>query len=117
MKSLTSLVKRCWGKTSAPGNVKARPQKWRVACATLWLGMLALCASTAYAQLQWLDTDLGGPTLPGSATPNGPGSYTIVGGGADIWGTADQCHFLYAWGSGTTWDAIVEVTAFTGPDS
>ena len=79
--------------------------------------MLALCASTAYAQLQWLDTDLGGPTLPGSATPNGPGSYTIVGGGADIWGTADQCHFLYAWGSGTTWDAIVEVTAFTGPDS
>src|ERR1700690_1983862 len=106
MKPVTSLIKRCLGKTSAPGRLKA----W------LWLGVLALCATTASAQIKWLDTNLSAPTLPGSATPNGAGSYTIVGGGAEIWGTAAQCHFLYAWGSGQTWDAIVEITAFTGPD-
>lgn len=66
--------------------------------------------------LNWLDTDVGGPTLPGSVTLNSDGTRTIVGGGSDIWGTSDQAHYYYAWGTGSSWDAIVEVDSFTGPD-
>jgi hypothetical protein len=66
--------------------------------------------------LNWLHTDVGGPTLPGSVTANADGTETIVGGGSDIYGTGDQAHYYYAWGSGSTWDAIVQVKSFTGPD-
>jgi len=80
--------------------------------------VLALFASTNAnaADIQWLDKDVGTPTLVGSVASHGAGSWTITGGGDDIWNATDNCHYLYAWGSGQTWDAMVEVTSFVGPD-
>ena len=40
----------------------------------------------------WSDTDIGTPADAGSASDNN-GAWTVSGGGADIWGTADQCNF------------------------
>ena len=40
----------------------------------------------------WSDTDIGAPSDAGSASVNS-GAWTISGGGADIWGTSDQCNF------------------------
>ena len=41
----------------------------------------------------WTANDIGGPTPAGSSTESS-GTYTVKGGGADIWGTTDQ--FQYA---------------------
>ncbi len=38
--------------------------------------------------------DIGSPGLSGSSTYSN-GTYTVIGSGADIWGTADQFHYLY----------------------
>ena len=91
MKPVTSIVKRCF-----------------------WLGVLALCATTASAQIQWLDADVGNPTFKGSSVNNG-GVYTIQGGGSDIWGTASQFHYLYAWATGPNWDISAQFQSFAGP--
>jgi hypothetical protein len=40
----------------------------------------------------WSDTDIGTPADAGSASDNN-GGWTVSGGGADIWGTNDQCNF------------------------
>ena len=40
----------------------------------------------------WSDTDIGTPADAGSASDNN-GAWTVSGGGADIWGTGDQCNF------------------------
>lgn len=60
--------------------------------------------------------DLGSPLLAGSATDNGDGTKTIVGGGADIWGTADSGYFYYTTISDRVWDAVVRVRDLQGPD-
>jgi regulation of enolase protein 1 (concanavalin A-like superfamily) len=39
-------------------------------------------------------TDIGAPAISGDVAFSG-GKYTIRAGGADIWGTADQFHFVY----------------------
>ncbi len=39
-------------------------------------------------------TDIGAPAVKGSATYSS-GAYTVKAGGADIWDTADQFHFVY----------------------
>ncbi|UCG49832.1 MAG: hypothetical protein JSU94_08615, partial [Phycisphaerales bacterium] len=38
------------------------------------------------------NADIGGPSLAGSAVESA-GTYTVEGGGSDIWGTADQFHY------------------------
>lgn len=38
--------------------------------------------------------DIGGPAVRGSASYQ-QGTYTVNGGGADIWGVADQFHYVY----------------------
>ncbi len=107
-------LKRCFGYLGVLEDPRAHAGRWPAGWAVLSLGALALCVASADAQ--WNDTGIGAPALKGSATPTGRGSWTIVGGGDDIWNTSDNCHLLYAWGEGPAWDAIVEVTAFTGPD-
>src|SRR5580704_12237398 len=39
----------------------------------------------------WIDEDIGSPQQAGSASYIG-GSWTVAGGGSDIWNTADQFH-------------------------
>jgi hypothetical protein len=77
----------------------------------------ALWATSANAQINWISADVGNPTLKGSVTDNGNGTFTIIGGGDDIWGNTSDFHFYYAWASGTTWDAVVQVQSFAGPDT
>lgn len=42
----------------------------------------------------WSDTDIGGPSIHGSASYLN-GQFTINGGGSDIWGNVDQFHYVY----------------------
>jgi len=57
----------------------------------------------------WSDADIGSPGLAGSAS-YASGGWTVTGGGADIWGTADQFNFVSTnfTGDGTM---IVQVTS------
>src|SRR5271168_3620072 len=41
----------------------------------------------------WSDTDIGSPGDAGAASYTN-GGWTVSGGGADIWGTNDQCNFV-----------------------
>ncbi len=44
----------------------------------------------------WAQTDVGSPALAGSAGYNSStGVYTVIGEGADIYGTYDQFHYVY----------------------
>lgn len=42
----------------------------------------------------WLNQDIGAVGIAGSAVESG-GAITVTASGADIWGTADQFHFVY----------------------
>lgn len=93
-----------------------RSHKWRLAAASALLGVLGLWATNASAQINWISADAGNPTLKGSVTDNHDGTFSIVGGGDDIWNNSSNFHFYYAWASGTTWDLVVQVQSFAGPD-
>lgn len=41
------------------------------------------------------DRDIGAVGAAGSASNNGSGGFTVTGSGADIWGTADEFHYVY----------------------
>jgi len=57
------------------------------------------------------NADVGSPQLAGSARPAETG-WDLVGGGADIWGKADQFHFVFRDISGD-FDLAVRVERFT----
>jgi hypothetical protein len=70
------------------------------------LALLALCSAalpSAFAQLppNWTDEDIGGPSLPGSASSSA-GNWMISGGGSDIWNAADQFNFAFTNATGST---------------
>ena len=91
---------------------------WRfpTALGSIGAGALTLLAGlNANAQVQWTDADIGAPLYAGSSSLNPDGSVTITGGGSDIWGTASQFHYYYAWAEGTSWDVSAQFRAFSGP--
>ena len=49
--------------------------------------------STPSCATGWTCGDIGSPGLAGSQSVSG-GTWTVQGGGSDIWGTADQFHFV-----------------------
>ncbi|HYM84113.1 MAG TPA: hypothetical protein VEY67_08185, partial [Candidatus Dormibacteraeota bacterium] len=49
----------------------------------------------------WADADVGSPSIAGSAS-YASGTFTVNGGGADIYGKTDQFHFVYQSMSGAT---------------
>jgi regulation of enolase protein 1 (concanavalin A-like superfamily) len=51
-------------------------------------------AGTTTLPAPWASRDLGSPALSGSASAAG-GTFAVTAGGADIWGTSDQFHFVY----------------------
>ncbi len=57
--------------------------------------LLLVGSHPAWADLPvgWSDTDIGAPGLAGSAADTN-GNWTVTGGGADIWNTADQFNFV-----------------------
>ena len=42
----------------------------------------------------WLSQEIGSPSVAGQASYSA-GTFTVLGAGADIWGTGDQFHFVY----------------------
>ena len=85
---------------------------------TKLLGLAAVMLLTAgTASAQWTGTDIGTPTLVGSAVVNPDGTTLITGGGADIWGNSDQCYYYYKSQSGQFWSAVVRVQDLQGPDN
>jgi uncharacterized repeat protein (TIGR03806 family) len=75
-----------------------------------------LVTNLAWAALPagWSDTDIGSPGMAGSAGYIN-GNWTVAGGGADIWGGADQFHFASTSvnGDGTL---IAKVTSIQNTD-
>lgn len=57
--------------------------------------LLILCA-LILAQLPspWTNQEIGGPAPAGSSTESS-GTFTVEAGGADIWGTSDEFHFIW----------------------
>jgi regulation of enolase protein 1 (concanavalin A-like superfamily) len=62
--------------------------------------------SVAAPPAGWTDLDIGAPGLAGSGTVSGS-TYTVQGGGADIYGAADQFNYMYK----TTSSTSVTITA------
>jgi alpha-galactosidase len=79
--------------------------------AFLLKGMLAFAALPA----GWTDQDIGSPGLAGSASYTN-GIWTIIGGGADIWNSSDQCNFCSNSLSGDGM-IIARVTSQSGTDT
>jgi regulation of enolase protein 1 (concanavalin A-like superfamily) len=50
--------------------------------------------ATATLPAGWSNADIGAVGRAGSASANA-GTFTVQGGGADVWGTADAFHFVY----------------------
>jgi len=50
--------------------------------------------ATSALPAPWTNRDIGSPARAGSASASG-GTFSVTGGGADIWGTSDQFQFLY----------------------
>ncbi len=63
--------------------------------AILWL-VCAPGSHIAAAALPsgWVNTDIGSPGIAGSGSYSAP-TWTVSGGGSDIWNSADQFNFLY----------------------
>ena len=62
-----------------------------ILCCLFWAAGLA-AASGQSLPAGWTSGDVGSPTVSGSASVSGS-TWTVQGGGADIWGTADQFQF------------------------
>jgi hypothetical protein len=57
---------------------------------------LAATAAPAAAQtFSSQDPDVGAVAVAGSATSDSSGTFTVRGSGEDVWGTADEFHFVY----------------------
>ncbi|MGH9346718.1 MAG: Ig-like domain-containing protein [Vicinamibacterales bacterium] len=62
----------------------------------------------------WSGTDVGNPSADGNVRYSS-GTFTVWGGGTDIWGTRDQFGFVYRQVSGDV-DIVARVASFDGPD-
>ncbi|HTD66162.1 MAG TPA: PA14 domain-containing protein, partial [Candidatus Limnocylindria bacterium] len=68
----------------------------RSASLTKFLAATLVIATFSWAaQAQFTPVDIRAPAGAGSTITNGPGSYTITGGGDEMWGDYDQGHFAY----------------------
>jgi regulation of enolase protein 1 (concanavalin A-like superfamily) len=75
--------------------------------------LLVACRGVSAQSLPspWSNTDVGAPTLAGSAT-YASGVFTIDGAGTDIWGASDQFQFVYQQVSGDV-EIVARVRALT----
>jgi hypothetical protein len=74
-------------------------------------------SSTIYAcPTAWNCADIGSPALKGTESLNN-GTWTVIGGGSDIYGTADQFHYVWQPLTGTTGSVTAHVTAQTNTSS
>jgi len=87
--------------------------------AIVYLTTIATCSLKAQT-IKLTDTDVGKPALAGSTklTTDTKGGYvyTIIGGGSDIWNTADSFHYAYFKITGD-FDYMVQAQDLQGPDT
>src|SRR6202022_15202 len=62
----------------------------------------------------WSTADIGSPAQAGSAA-YASGTFTVKGGGADIWGTSDQFRFVYQQMTGNG-EIVARVASLTNTD-
>ena len=67
-----------------------------LAVALLAFGALGSSALAQTLPSPWVDADIGSPGVAGSASYSS-GTFTVNGGGADIWGTNDAFQFVYTY--------------------
>jgi hypothetical protein len=60
----------------------------------VWSFTTAGTAAPSNLPSPWADRDIGSVPIAGSAHDNS-GTFTLIGSGADIWGTSDAFHFVY----------------------
>jgi len=66
--------------------------------------------------VNWADMDIGAVGRPGNAYQDTTaGTWTVAGGGADIWGTADAFHYVYLPLAGDGW-IFAQVTSVSPTD-
>jgi regulation of enolase protein 1 (concanavalin A-like superfamily) len=59
-------------------------------------GLLLLLTNRLAAQEVWQSADIGATGISGSTTYNNTtGQFTVKGAGANVWGSADACHYSY----------------------
>lgn len=79
------------------------------------LDTTAGCAFEVVSAPTFSDSDIGSPSLAGSATYNTfADTYKVTGSGADIWGTADQFNYYSRTVSGNSIVAIARLTNISG---
>ncbi len=77
-----------------------------------WTAALLACPAALGAEFD--NEDINNPATEGSTTVDGD-TITVVGGGNDIWGTADMFQFYYATFQGSEdFDAVVQVISLEG---
>jgi len=88
------------------------------------LAALAICshaiqsssAQSSAVPAPWSARDIGSPTPAGSSSyDSSSGTFSIDGGGGDIWGTSDKFHFVYQQVSGDV-DVVARVDSLTQAD-
>jgi hypothetical protein len=82
-------------------------QRWKFLLCSLVFGLVI--SGRAALPAGWIGEDIGSPAKPGSATFSS-GFWTVTGGGADIWNTADQFQFAHTNLSG---DGVIAAQALS----
>jgi len=98
--NMTAQPSFTWAVVSGGGSVSATGLYTSPGSGTLasvsasTTGPLSASASVAVVSAPWVSADVGSVALTGSAY-DGSGTFTVNGEGSDIWGTADQFHYVY----------------------
>lgn len=97
--SMTAQPSFTWALTSGGGSVSAgglytSPATGTQAVVTATTGTLSASATVNVVIAPWVSVDINSPALTGSGY-NSAGTFTVSGEGNDIWGTADQFHYVY----------------------
>lgn len=97
---LSPQPKFTWSQLSGIGSITSTgqytaPTSGGVASVQVTDGVFTKTLSVNVVSVPWQQTDVGAtPATPGGASDTG-GVFTSTGEGADIWGTADQFHYVY----------------------
>lgn len=97
--SMSSQPSFTWALVSGGGSVSTSglyttPSSGTLATVSATAGTIKATATMSVVSSPWISTDVGSTAIAGSAYDN-TGTFTVLGEGSDIWGTADQFHYVY----------------------
>ena len=82
------------GGSVSTGGLYASPASGTIATISATTGSLSATSSIYVVSLPWVSADVGTTALTGSCFDSS-GTFTVNGEGSDIWGTADDFHYVY----------------------